>query len=70
MTFADQIARSHFSAKTIKALAKLGVKVIGLQGYSVTYDNGSTGSETAYCLDDNGTGRVRTFMQVLAMVGK
>lgn len=61
-----EIAGSHFSKKTLKALSKRGITVV-----SATYVPGTDGSyangESAYMLDDNGTGRMRSFLQVLEM---
>ena len=57
---------SHFSAKTLRSLAKKGITLIG-----ITYIPGegempyATG-ETGYCVSDNGTHRIWTFGQVLA----
>jgi hypothetical protein len=41
--------------------------IVGVQGYDVTYSNGSTGTETAYVLHDNGVSRIRTYDEVLAI---
>lgn len=61
-----EIAGSHFSKKTLKALSKRGITVI-----SATYVPGADGSyangETAYMLSHNGTGILRSFLQVLEM---
>jgi hypothetical protein len=57
---------SHFSAVTIRRLAKRGIRVIGLQylpdmSSDMPYANGDTG----YRVADNGCHRVWTFRQVL-----
>lgn len=55
-----------FSPKTLKALAKKGIRVIGatwLPGQDGSFANGETG----YNLDDNGTHRVRRFREVLEL---
>ena len=43
---------SDFSAKTIRALSRKGIRLVGLQG-------------EGYVMDDNGTCRVWTFRAVL-----
>lgn len=59
---------NDFSKKTIKALAKKGIRLIGLtvipnMASEMPYANGDRG----YCLDDNGCHRIRTFNEVLAL---
>lgn len=45
---------NDFSRKTLKALSKKGISLVGLQG-------------DFYVLNDNGTCKVRTFSQVLEL---
>jgi hypothetical protein len=57
---------SHFSAKTLRALSRKGVRIVGLQAIpdmssAMPCANASTG----FLVDDNGCGRVWTFRQVL-----
>jgi len=57
---------SHFSATTLRLLAKRGISLIGLQAIpdmasAMPCANASTG----YLVNDNGCGRVWTFAQVL-----
>ena len=57
---------SHFSAKTLRALIRKGVRIVGLQylpdmSSAMPMANGETG----YVVDDNGCGKVWTFRQVL-----
>ena len=57
---------SHFSASTIRRLAKRGISLVGLQAIpdmasAMPYANAATG----YVVNDNGCGRVWTFTQVL-----
>lgn len=55
-----------FSKQTIKALAVKGITIIGLQ--AILDSKGSfLNSQTGYVLDDNGTCRVRLFLEVLEM---
>ena len=61
------IASKDFRKTTLNRLAKKGIFVIGWQAYQETYANGATGTAHAYCLDDNGTGKVRCFLEVLAI---
>lgn len=60
------IALRHFRKTTIRRLADRGITVLGsvcVPGNDGSFANG----ETAYRLDDNGTHRIRTFLQVLAI---
>jgi hypothetical protein len=57
---------SHFSAKTIKALARKGIAIIGIQALPGA-DGSFANCETGYVLDDNGTCRIRLFLEVLAI---
>jgi len=52
----------HFSKRTIKALTRKGIAIIGLQASGNVYD-----PETLYIVNDNGTQRIWTFNQVLEM---
>jgi hypothetical protein len=56
---------NDFSRKTLAALARKGIKLVGLQaiptGKFADYERG-------YRVDDNGCGRVLTFNEVLALV--
>lgn len=57
---------NHFNKTTIKALAKKGIKIIGLQ--AIPDSNGSfLNSQTGYVLDNNGTCQVRLYLEVLEM---
>ena len=60
------ISSSHFSKRTLKALNRKGIYIIGgtwVPGADGTYANGESG----YMLDDNGTGRLMRFLQVLEL---
>lgn len=50
----------NFSAKTLRALARKGITIYGLQS-SVADGHG----DTCYKVNDNGCGRIWTFAQVL-----
>lgn len=60
----QDIAIRHFGKRTINALARRGIQVLGL---TIIPGEGpmpmATGS-TGYQVDDNGTGRVLTWQQV------
>jgi hypothetical protein len=61
-----EIPASHFNKKVLKALTKKGIAIIGMTtipGNDGSYATGFTGYE----LDDNGTGRVRSYLQVEAL---
>ena len=66
-TAAHQIAVSHFGAKRVKALAALGIVIVGIQALPDATDS-SLNSETGYCLDNNGEHQVRSYLQVIALV--
>lgn len=60
---ASQIALRHFGRKTVSSLARKGVRIIGLQ--AIPDERGSfLNSTTGYVVDDRGTGRVWTYLQV------
>jgi len=66
MTVASQIAVRHFGRKAVAALARKGIKVIGLQ--SLPGPSGSfLDSETGYIISDNGTGRVLPYLALRAL---
>lgn len=60
------IGENHFSTSTRKALAKRGVRIVGITALpdaTGSYLNSSTG----YQLDDNGCQRIRTYLEVRAI---
>lgn len=67
MTFIEEYAISQFGKRIVRKLAKKGIKVVGAQNTpnreTGRYDNGETG----YLLDDNGTGRMRSYLEVLKL---
>lgn len=68
MKLYTNIASRDFSVKTIRALAKKWVQVVSktwLPGPDGSFANGETG----YLIDDNGTGRMKTFLEVLKIAG-
>jgi len=59
---------NDFSKKTIAALARKGISLIGLtvipdMASAMPFANGERG----YCLNENGCHRIRTFKEVLEM---
>lgn len=59
---------NDFSRKTIAALARKGITIVGLQAIpdmasAMPYANATRG----YVVNDNGTGRVLTFSEVMAL---
>ena len=62
----SQIIRRHFAAKTLRALAKKGINLIGITLIPGTGDLPWATGEAGYQVDDNGTGRVWTFREVIA----
>lgn len=65
------LAAQDFSKATRSALSKRGMTVVGIQ---MIPDNSHpmpwTNAERAYLIDDNGTGRVVSFGEVLKLAGK
>lgn len=56
---------SDFDKRTIKALARRGIKVMGLTVIPGSGPLPMASGSRGYCVDDNGTHRVWTFAQVL-----
>ena len=54
-----------FSRKTLAALARKGIEVLGLTVIPSTGDTPFASGERGYRINDNGCGRVWTFSQVL-----
>jgi hypothetical protein len=55
-----------FSPTTLKALARKGIRVIGMQA-APAYAGDETFSGRAYRLDDNGCCRIRSHAEVMAL---
>ena len=66
MSVGKEIAQRDFSAKTIRALRKLGVELIGVQLLPV--DGSYMNPDRGYVVNDNGTCRVLRFLDVRALV--
>ena len=62
-------AARDFSAAVRKALAVRGITIVGAQA-APAFEGDVYFSGTAYVLNDNGTHRVRTFSQVLALAAR
>lgn len=55
-----------FSSKTLAALARKGITLIGLQAIpNMSSDMPFANAERGYVVNDNGCGRVWTFSQVM-----
>lgn len=63
-----EIASADFSKKTLKALSKQNIFINGIQ--MAMGSNGWANPTKGYTLNNNGTGMVRSFYQVLAMAGE
>ncbi len=64
MSVAQEIFARHFSAATVRGLARNGIAALGLQ--AIPDERGSfLNSQTAYVVSDNGMGRVLTYQQVV-----
>jgi len=59
-----EIATRHFGRKAVAALAKRGVTFRGLQGLPGP-SGGFLDGATGYVVNDNGTGRVWTYAEVV-----
>jgi hypothetical protein len=59
---ASQIALRHFGRQAVSALARKGIRIVGLQ--AVPRDGSFLDTDTCYCVDDNGCGRVWSYSQV------
>lgn len=68
MTVAEEIAARDFGRKAVRALARKGIRFVGMTAIPgdgpMPWANASRG----YCLDDNGTGRVRSYSDVRALI--
>lgn len=59
---------NHFSKATLRKLAKRGIALVGITAIpDMSSDMPCANARTGYCLNDNGTHRVRYFEQVLAI---
>ena len=58
---------TDFTAKTVRALAKKGITIIGKTYIPGAGDMPYANGQTGYQLNDNGCGRVRTHAQVREM---
>lgn len=67
MSAMDQILIRHFSAATRRGLARRGVRVLSLTTIPGPGPTPYASGETGYNVDDNGTGRVLTHPEVVAL---
>lgn len=58
-----------FSVAVRNSLTRKGIAIIGLQAIPGHGDMPWANSERGYCLDDNGTHRIRTRTEVISMAG-
>lgn len=65
-TLAARIAAKNFSKNTLAKLAKLGIAVTGSMAVA-GFEGDWAFTGVAFTLDDNGTGRVRSHAEVLAI---
>ena len=60
---------NDFSRTTLRSLSRKGITVVGLQWLpDMTSDMAMACGERGYVLNDNGTGRVVRFADVMALV--
>lgn len=62
MTASAQIAVRHFGRKTVAVLSCKGITILGLQALPAAE---FASCDTGYKVNDNGTGRVWTFADVM-----
>ncbi len=62
----QQIGERDFSKKAIKTLAKKGIKIYGLQACEA-FEGDKYFTGTSYQVNDNGTGRILSFSEVLKL---
>jgi hypothetical protein len=60
------IARSHFNARTLRALTRQGIRLVGIQA-APAFDGDLYFTGTAYVLDVCGECRIRSYGEVLAL---
>jgi hypothetical protein len=58
---------NDFSKKTIAALARKGISLIGLTVIPGAGDMPFANGERGYCVNDNGCHKIKTFAQMLAL---
>ena len=59
---------NDFSRSTLRKLARKGISLVGLTAIpNVSSDMPYANATRGYCLDDNGTHKVRTFLEVQEM---
>jgi hypothetical protein len=66
LSVSSQVARRDFSSKTLRALSRKGVELVGVQALpDMSSDMPFANAERGFVVADNGTARVWTFAQVL-----
>lgn len=63
-SFVNEIVGRHFSKPVIRKLKKAGITVIDVT-FLPDANGDFTKGETGYMLDDNGTGRLRSWLGVM-----
>ncbi len=61
------VGGDHFSAQARRALLRARIRITGLQGLPDA-DGSFANGETGYLVDDNGTGRVLSYRQIVTSV--
>jgi hypothetical protein len=69
LTVTAQIARRDFSATTLRTLGQRGIELVSVQALPGAGALPWANAERGYLVNDNGTGRVWTFAQVIAKAG-
>lgn len=62
----NNIAGRHFNRKTLNALSRKGITLIG-STWAPGADGSFANGQTIYALNDNGTQRMRSYLEVLAV---
>lgn len=66
----NDIAARDFKKSTLRALTKKGIRLIGLCVIPGDGEMPWANGERGYNLDDNGTGRIKTLLEVLDLAQK
>jgi hypothetical protein len=65
MSASHEIAVRHFGRKTVTALSRKGIVLLGLVTIPGDGPMSFTNTDTGYIVNDNGTGRVWTYSEVM-----
>jgi hypothetical protein len=67
MTFIQEYAIGQFGKRIVNKLAKKNIRIIGTQMIPNPETGNFSNAEVAYQIDDNGTCKVRSAMDIIAL---